>query len=399
VPRFYITLILLLTAYCAFAQKDLSGFIIKNNFDTVSGTFSTRKLAAHECAFTETGQSAETTYTPKDIKGFGIKDGRYFAGYTVKEFGPTVFAEVLSNGKMTLLRYEQKFYIVDGATAIELEIIRSMETVDGHAAYRTNNKYQQTLTWKFQDCPAAVEKVKNTTLEERSLRKVFDQYNSCFDKTVKQRTRQKPDLILGVEAGYVSTALGSLVPEFSEFLDPKFKGPKSSILPGIFFQFQPANRHLMFAVGISKASFLFESRTTYKQGVEIHDYNKVSYDAVKIPFSAGLNFGNRKLRPFVRAGAVVSLFSKKTVERDRQYMTNPPMNINTLAFEFQNAPVQLQFEAGAQYQVGKFFASLKGRYEFGSAPFTENISKTGISGITQTTISALLSVGYNFKRK
>jgi hypothetical protein len=172
----------------------------------------------------------------------------------------------------------------------------------------------------------------------------------------------------------------------------------STTFPGLFFQFHPANRHITFATGLDIYNYRFESRTTYKKGVDIHDYNSVSYNAFKLPIAVGLDFGHGKIRPFARAGAIVSALYNKKAETKREYTTVPPLIITTPSFEFQGVPLLALLEAGVQIEQGKLFASLKGRYEWGHAPFTENASKTGTSCISQQALSVMLSIGYNFKR-
>src|SRR5690242_14824411 len=94
----------------ALSQKDLkSGYILQGK-DTVKGFIQYRegKSALLKCSFTRTQGGETKTYYPSDITGLGF-EGRHFISQ--KKDTTTLFAEVIVEGRASLLRIGQLYYV------------------------------------------------------------------------------------------------------------------------------------------------------------------------------------------------------------------------------------------------------------------------------------------------
>ncbi len=96
--------VLLLLNSCLFAQKDFRpGYVILNSGDTISGEIDFRddKIMTKTCRFRENEQSETTEYSPGEIFGYRIINGKYYISQELPEQGKT-FLEFLVDGKLSL---------------------------------------------------------------------------------------------------------------------------------------------------------------------------------------------------------------------------------------------------------------------------------------------------------
>lgn len=125
----------MLLAYAtAFGQRDKfeEGYIITLQGDSVYGRIAIQEaaLSARTCVFK--GQANEIkTYSPNEIKAYGIGVKKRYDAYSIKtgETNETVFLNNLVKGKVSLLYYQERYFVDSGNGAQELVTARQMSLV------------------------------------------------------------------------------------------------------------------------------------------------------------------------------------------------------------------------------------------------------------------------------
>jgi hypothetical protein len=87
-----------------------------------------------------TGTNEEIAYSPKDIEGFGLGNGRFFLSLELPELEEKVFAQIIFSGKINLISYKSRYFIETSDQIIELK--SSFKTIDesGRHVKNTNRK-------------------------------------------------------------------------------------------------------------------------------------------------------------------------------------------------------------------------------------------------------------------
>lgn len=216
----------------------------------------------------------------------------------------------------------------------------------------------------------------------------------CLSATAQDTKRE---LNLGLEFGYVGSRLDGINKDYQALVDSNQFNRHSLAVPGLFFQLRPAKQHMSLMLGFQRASYTYESQTTYRRGIEINDHVLVSYDAYKIPVSIGFFLGpNEKISPFIRLGGVFNLITNKKHVREMEVMFSPPETRYDPAFTFINRPVSGTADLGVQIHLEKFIVVVKGRYERARAPFREYDARAAQTPILQHNFGAFVAVGYRF---
>ena len=112
-------------------ENFLTGYIIKNNQDTVPGyILSQNSLKASEtCIFKETLESKKQTYTPGEIYAYRYQDGQFYVSRSIPEAGREnenkVFLEILIEGIVSIYYLRDKNgdrYFIDKETHGMIEL-------------------------------------------------------------------------------------------------------------------------------------------------------------------------------------------------------------------------------------------------------------------------------------
>lgn len=228
-------ILIMLIFQCVFSQEDYkSGYVIKNNSDTIFGLIEHKAWRGNPVAIQfKTAIGNETvSYRPADIAEFGFGEEIYIShkvevGVSSMQMGEleldaqlkteteTVFLQTLFDGEKSLYYYVSalgvnNFYIKQDTSLNLLVYKKYIKKVehDNKTFAMENKRYIGQLLVYLNECERINSKIQNTSYNKSSLIKVFQQYYECTSTAVSfQRKTQKFDFEFGVLAGVSLTSL------------------------------------------------------------------------------------------------------------------------------------------------------------------------------------------------
>lgn len=234
-------LIFLLVSQQVFSQKNyVQGYIIKNNSDTVSGFIDYKNWGKNpdKINFKRTINGFLESVYPSDILEFGVQNEVYVSGIIetevtsivqIDQFSTeskmekkidTAFLQVLVRGEKSLFLYNnsdgRKNYYIEKPEGFELlfykkHIVKKYHEITqeyGERAITENNRYLGQLSIYLSDCEQISNTLANTSYNENSLIKLYEEYYKCSSLSSSfQKKKEKLIPEIGVLAGISRTSL------------------------------------------------------------------------------------------------------------------------------------------------------------------------------------------------
>ena len=216
-----------------FSQENyISGYVIKNNSDTVHGLIDYRNWSynPNTINFKKNMKDDPISFSPNDIKEFKVGKEVYVSGtikseisssqtnqlsyeFSIKTKDHKTFVKTLIRGNKSLYYFKnidekENFYIKQD-TSFELLIYKKFLTTKNIEDLITENKrFICQLTIYLADCKTIQTQLKNTTYSEKSLLHLFEYYYKCssIDLSFKKEI-EKIKIKFGVFTGISRTAL------------------------------------------------------------------------------------------------------------------------------------------------------------------------------------------------
>jgi len=176
--------ILLLTIFSLgvlnlYSQTDFrSGYIIKNNNDTLYGLIDFRGNVANtkKCIYKKEVNSEKQEFYPSELMAYRFTDGKYYVTRTIKsgETKDQLFLEYLINGLVDVYYYcdlNGDHYMVDKGDGILLELKNELKevVVNDTKYYKDSKEYIGILKYIFRESPSVSKKVESISLNSKSL--------------------------------------------------------------------------------------------------------------------------------------------------------------------------------------------------------------------------------------
>jgi hypothetical protein len=189
---YFLACLLIITSTVAGQSSFLPGFIINPEEDTIHGYINDHGKNSRyykECVFKDTSGNI-SEYTPDEIKGYKIEDGRYFLAKKVEKDTTTksVFLEFLLDGIMNVYQYRKPnkkvYYIEKDNKLVKLE--NEMKTkyfADGTVNKVPTKKYTGILKALIEE-PDLYDDIDNMRLETKPLVGLVQNYHNrvCEDE-------------------------------------------------------------------------------------------------------------------------------------------------------------------------------------------------------------------------
>jgi hypothetical protein len=207
--RFIIIILSLSLSFSLSAQKDFrEGFIIISQGDTTFGevAYRTNKTSALITHFRENKKSEISTYTPKDLIGFGYNDDKYMESISlggINTSGNKVFVEIIFKGEISLYRYKNDYLLIKNE---ELNLITNRELVeldDGEKVLRYSDNDIKTIALLVADCNQSVIDQAKFKINDKHLVNMLTKYHACINKgfQVFKTDKSWSQINLGVYVG------------------------------------------------------------------------------------------------------------------------------------------------------------------------------------------------------
>ena len=365
-----LTVLAVILCISVYGQSDYrKGFVITLSHDTTSGLVNFRDggKAFEVCDFKTSPSANATTYTPKDIAGYGFVGDKRFESKNIKiEGGVEVahFLEVVVHGKVTLYQMRDKYWVQkENADLLPLENNEKEQYVDGQRVIRYDNKHIATLSMVMADCPDVTISMRNLRLDKRPLTKIVNDYNQCIggSSVVVQEKKPWAEFHIGVAAGANFSAL-----EFTgtESIAGAITGTTKNTAPmiGVMVDIVSprVNERIAVVTGAYYLPMTYVTESKFNPG---SDYLKIKLDQLKVPVGVKYLFKGRRIVPFVNAGMSFTFNVKSNVT---WYEPARSPNIAFLQSDFMVKTTELGYWGGLGATVpitSKLGALVELRYE------------------------------------
>jgi len=200
----FLSFLLYFLSQPSFGQENyLRGYIVAINGDTLNGYIDYRNWERNpdKISFKQNNGDVIQSYTPMDIRGFGVSDEIYESAIIQAEISPvsnaelkydkeldlstdTAFLQAVVKGVKSLYFYKNKlgkeqFYIWKDEGYELLIYKKYLKDEDGHSVIVKNTKYIGQLTIYLGECPTIQEKLNDADYQKNSLENIFLAYYKC----------------------------------------------------------------------------------------------------------------------------------------------------------------------------------------------------------------------------
>jgi hypothetical protein len=278
------------------------GYLVTADGDSLAGFVSYSEYnKGDEVEFKKQKRDERTTYTPKQVKAFGLSYTSRIVSLLVPMEGGTsrqIFIRQLVGGKMDLFVHKGHYFIRDGG-----EVYALLKDRNGvHPSEKFRGYFKDVLEKFFSGCISA----ENAKYEETSLRNLINNYNRCH-RIQPIIYREMPrgaytgfSVFAGAEKSDLTVNENSVVP--TQFC-PAFGASLTVYTPNL-------SDRLFFSVqGLygrrSGAGFMTESPNYYRK---IYSSYTLEFDMMRVPLGVGYYVTDPARSPFYLQAGISKTF-------------------------------------------------------------------------------------------
>jgi len=390
-----------------YAQTDFrKGVVITLDNDSIPGWVDYRGFQRNSlvCTFRKTEQGESREYTPTELKGYHISDGRTYESKVVKldsTHQESLFLEVLVKGKASLYYYklnEQDHFLVEVNNEGVTELIESTVTVerDGVKYSGMKKAYRGLLKYLLADCNRINPLIELSDLQEQSLVHLIRQYNQCMASGGDMSAPYVPPVSfkVGLKAGMI-TARAWFPGGPNSALEEGYYNAPASLTYGLFL-----NTLLpRFSEKISIQAEVLYVRNQFDNYKEFKNIYRITRSTIrmdvsnlKVPILIQYAYSKGKIRPFVQAGFFTTFALKVSSTRRNEI---EQIYNNVVDTEEKEAFAIKKFQAGYFGGLGfryilknQRFLFIEGRLEKGNGLDLQTGVTASHSSVTYTGITA-----------
>jgi hypothetical protein len=283
---------LLLSITLCHGQVDFKpGYIVDLSGDTIRGTIEYRgNLFMSNTCRLKTSNGAITSYSPSQLRGYGIDDSKYYVSHDVKADGVLnrVFLEVLVSGTVNILYFRgdtDRYYIEKDSLGIaELPYSETVIIKDGKQLVSQSTRHIGVLQYYMQDVPELRSEItRMRKLEVDPLVQLADRYNRLTMKA-DESVYLKPKAVASI---YIDLVGGAVFPRMPEVITDETFMLGGQILLGM----PRYNEKLFFRTGFIFTHLKVEGYTIKRKIPVAFEYMPMKR-RVNLRASYGLNLYN-----------------------------------------------------------------------------------------------------------
>jgi hypothetical protein len=331
-------LLILLAPLSLFAQKDFRpGYVVSLQGDTTKGfvQYKVSKNATIECHFKESENGSARDYVPTEIHGYGFIGGKVFVSKDLDGDSTKVsasFCEKLAEGRATLYRSDQSFYI-------EKDKLYNLEShtstvIDENVSYEhKHKKFVGILYYLFSDCIKSTKEIYATALKEKDLVEITNKYNECTGSKAIVHKRNvafvKNDFY--VLPGIINSSFkfGNDQYPFLTKRNPQFQGTNPAL--GIGFQVTNPRAFENLYLTIETIYARQHMRDDYRKQTVLSTIDEkydLKWSRVIIPLGLKYCFSSTSFTPYIRLGFSYHIFIRPKLTIDRVLTVQDPSSEN-----------------------------------------------------------------------
>ena len=143
-----------------------------------------------------TEEGEKSNYSPEEIKGFGLANGRVFISDYLPEQQEEglVFYQVLIKGKVNLLSHKNRYFIENNDHLLELNKVSEARDSEGKLVRAEDREYMGRLSYMlYGPCGEDLQqKIATTNLSEKELISTFKVFYACEQKPYELNVKNLP---------------------------------------------------------------------------------------------------------------------------------------------------------------------------------------------------------------
>lgn len=414
----FLFLILIFNNLSYSQENYISGFIIKNNYDTVNGFIDYRNWIKNpeKIDFRIGTKTATVSYLPTDIKEFKVENEIYVSGIVEIETTSlldselelnlqskitidTVFLQTLIKGEKGLYYYKNydgrgNFYVSNGSGFELLVYKKYLKPNINENLVTEYNKYKIQLASYLSDYYIVHFKLKDTKYNKKELTKLFQEYYTFSSSEVEfKRKRDKILAEFGLLAGgsYTNLKFSSWSKMFDFVTESNYE-PSIDFSAGAAINFVLPWYQRKFSIDndLLYSTYNFENRREDITNEDIYSITttRFSYSYLKINIMPSFKYPVNNVFFFFKAGISNGFAISETNHKKTEYTVYSVSSVseNTALTYTRKHESSLVFGTGIKYKKISFEA----RYERGNG-------MSDIINLVSKTNRYYLLLGYRFK--
>jgi hypothetical protein len=346
----FLSILLYAISHPSLGQENyLPGYIVALDGDTLNGYVDYRNWERNpnKISFKQKNGEGILSYTPMDIRGFGVSDEIYESAVIKTEISPvstmelkynkeldirtdTAFLQAVVKGVKSLYFYKNKlgkeqFYIWKDAGYELLVYKKYLKDVDGRSVIVENKKYIGQLTIYLGECATIQDKITGADYQKNSLEKIFLAYYMCTQAEIRfHKKTEKLTNSFGVIAGASFSSLtfrsGDEEEAFAYLINANYK-MSVNFTAGLFFDLILSRNHGKWSIcnELIFTSYKADGRYDEYESVNkyTYTYTTLGYTYLKMNNMVRFKYPVGKLFIYLNAGisngyAIIEKNYKKT---------------------------------------------------------------------------------------
>jgi hypothetical protein len=390
----FVAIIIILVSFSMMAQSGFrSGFIIRNNGDTLHGLvfYGTNGKFEKTCLFKRFEIAQKVSYSPGQIVAYGFRNGRYFESKTAGR--KKAFFECLAEGVVSVYvvpgKYKGSVYLQSPQTGF-IKLVKGSNNLEGADNF---NSFQEALTWILNKNGNREVSLKNLEYDSKEIASAVRESSSLSKNASKgfyltpgvrylrdNSVFKEGSLIsMGLSGGYqivtVNTPGNVYTPFFRE---AQFNTSYRPAL-GLYLNSKFSKKSNLLSVDLA-LHFVTDSYygySEYSEGIETNRNDiLIDFSEIQVPLAVHLTFGKGSIHPYVKAGGFMSFLIDQSYSRLSESQKGASVYTDyDEDFTLDNA-MGFIVGAGIQFEVGKArLISVEGGYAKGSQTLAKSNSR------------------------
>jgi hypothetical protein len=331
----------------------ITDYVVLVDGDTLYGKIQIRNpdKAYSICIFNESNTSENIEYLPKDLKAYRAVSMLYeTVEYNEEVANKVTFMEVLANGKATLYRYYERYFIKKDSNLVELTNEEFEQLNDeGILTKRESKKYIGVLKYLLSDCDEVTGQIGQVELGERSLVTLIEKYNECMGSSAVDTYKDNLKWVAVRKSLVVKVSVGKFVLNGSDPVVQYIVGtyqPSTAFEVGgnLEFYSQRKNEKLSFTLGLNYANQTWTSanQNIQRTGTEVFvtttSESTLELNQLKIPLGVRRWFNRNNWAPYINLGIqpMFNLRSETSTTITTEYFSSIQSSLNRQTVENQN---------------------------------------------------------------
>lgn len=378
---------------CYGQENFRKGYVVTAGRDTLSGLVDYREgfRSYRICQFKSLAEHDAVIYTPADILGYGLADGKSFETRKIKDANgveKVVFLDVKLVGLVSLFKYERYLFVQkSGDSLIRISNDKSEKIINEKLVLRSSNQHVAVLSTMLFDCVELRDRTKNVPFVERNITTLLEDYNACKGAEHVTINAAKPwvKVLIGFTGGLHVSSLEVVSASVNHnYLAGKYETSKIPFVGISFDVLSPRiSERLSFygAVLYMRPTYRLDKGLRYSLSTHSNEV-EIKTNQLKIPVGMRYSFRGENVVPYFNFGisTTINFASSSTWHQRIKYTTSVEENHYSGVWQMRTNQMGLWGGVGLVVSINRNLgAFMEIRYEETQSLSSYEAVATGVS--------------------